>query len=118
MADVFLDREELSVVLGPVERAGALHGSVTVPVPSIRTAAIAVDPFTAIRGIRAPGTGIPGVVALGTWRSRRAGRTFAVAYRGRTALVLELDGQRFDRIVVSCHDARRLCDALSPRGAC
>lgn len=112
MADVFLDRDLVHVVLSPTEQLGALRGELSVPLDRIRAVTVAPDPFDAVHGIRAPGTGLPGVIALGTWRSRRHGRSFVAAYRGRPALVLELEGERLDRIVVSTDDAERLRDVL------
>lgn len=113
MADVFLDRDQVHVVLTPAERMGALRGDLTLPIDRIRSTHVAEDPFAAVHGIRSPGTGLPGLVALGTWRSRRHGRSFVAAYRNRPALVLELDGEPLARIVVSTDDAERLRDALA-----
>lgn len=112
MADVFLDRDLVHVVLSPAEHVGALRGDLCLPLDRIRSARVARDPFDAVHGIRAPGTGLPGVVALGTWRSRRHGRSFVAAYRNRPALVLELEGDHLSRVVVSTDDAVRLRDAL------
>ena len=61
-------------------------------------------PFRELHGIRAPGTGVPGVVALGTWR-HRGGKDFAVVYRGGPAVIVELEGTRYRRLLVSAHDA-------------
>jgi hypothetical protein len=113
MADVFLDRDEVHVVLGPLERLGALHGDLVLPIDRVREASIAANPFTALRGMRSPGTGWPGVIALGTWRSRTHGRSFVAAYRNRPALVLDVDDEHLARIVVSTPDAERLAASLA-----
>ena len=113
MADVFLDNDRLQVVLSPLEHVGALHGDLEFPVSSVRSATTSSDPFAPVRGLRAPGTGWPGGIALGTWRSRRHGRTFAAAYRHRPALVIDLDDAYWSRLVVSTDDADRLAAALS-----
>ena len=42
-----------------------------------------------LRGVRAPGTGIPYVVALGTWRLRK-GKHFVAVYLKRPAYILHL----------------------------
>lgn len=112
MADVFLDRDRVHVLLTPAERVGALRGDLTIGIEQVRATHVADDPFSAVHGIRAPGTAVPGILALGTWRSRRHGRSFVAAYRNRPALVLELDGDRLARIVVSTDDAARLRDLL------
>lgn len=112
MADVFLDRDVVHVVLSPMEQLGALHGDLSIPLDGIRSVRVSEDPFEAVHGIRAPGTGLPGALALGTWRSRRHGRSFVAAYRGRPALVLELRDHRLARIVVSTDESDRLRDLL------
>jgi hypothetical protein len=114
MAELFLDRDHLDLVLGPVERVGALRGGMRIPLDRIREVRVSEQPFAAIRGLRAPGTAIPGVVALGTWRSRRHGRSFVAAYRGRPALVIEFDGGSVDRVIVSIDDAAQLRDRIAP----
>lgn len=112
MADVFLDRDHLSIVLSPLERVGALHGDLEVPIDAVRRVEVTHEPFQAIHGIRSPGTAWPRTIALGTWRSRRHGRTFAAAYRRRPALVIDLRDSHLSRIVVSTDDADRLAGLL------
>jgi hypothetical protein len=113
MAEVFLEDGDVRIALSAGERIGALRSDVVVRAAEVKTSFVADDPFEPIHGIRAPGTAWPRVIALGTWRSRRHGRTFAAAYRNRPALVLDLNHHRLARIVVSTSDAARLATALS-----
>jgi len=53
-----------------------------------------------VHGLRLPGTGLPGVIMVGTWREAQR-VTFAVCHGRGPAVVLELTGQRYDRIVVT-----------------
>lgn len=76
MAHVHVEGETVIVRLSPWERLGAMHGDIRVPREAVTGARVAIDPWTELRGIRAPGTGIPGVVALGTRRGR-FGKDFA-----------------------------------------
>jgi hypothetical protein len=59
--------------------------------------------------MRAPGTGLPGVTSLGT--RRRPG--IAAVCGQRPALVIEMTGAAFDRLIVTCADA---AEAASARG--
>lgn len=112
MAEIFLDGDVVDVVFGPLERAAALMGDVRFSLDQVASTSVAVDPFSAVRGIRAPGFAVPGIVALGTWRSRRHGRSIVAAYRHRPAVVVEVDGQGWQRIVVSADEAVALAHLL------
>jgi hypothetical protein len=112
MARVGREGDELVVRLNDLEKAGALRGDVRVPLSAVRTVTVSERPFRDLRGLRAPGAGLPGVIALGTWRYR-GGKDFAALYRGGPALVVELDeGAPYRRLLVSAHDAVALREEL------
>jgi hypothetical protein len=121
MATLTCDGGELVLQLAPLERLGAFHGDIRVPLAAVERVEISADPWHgAVRGLRAPGTGLPGVIALGTWR-RRGSRDF-VALRGRRpAVVVTLRDAPFGRLIVSDDDAEALAAqiraATSGRGA-
>jgi hypothetical protein len=102
---------ELVVVLNDLEKAGALRGDVRVPASSVRDVRVTYSPFNELRGMRAPGTGLPGVIALGTWRGNGY-KDFAALYRGGPAVVVELEGAPWRRLLVSAHDAPAVVDRL------
>lgn len=111
MATLRREGDEVVLKLNDLEKAGALHGDVRVPAAAVRDVRVSTRPFRDLRGIRAPGTGLPGAVALGTWRYRD-GKDFAALYRGGPAVVVELDGAEFRRLLVSAHDAADVVAAL------
>jgi hypothetical protein len=113
VATIRREGDEVVVKLNDLERLGALHGDVRVPASSVRSVRLTGQPLREIRGIRAPGTGIPRVLALGTWRYS-GGKDFVVAHRNEPGLVVELDGVAYKRLIVSSHDAALLADALQP----
>ena len=53
-----------------------------------------------MQGIRAPGTGIPWVIMLGTLRCKN-GKDFAVVYGRGSAKIYEFSGQPFSRWIVT-----------------
>jgi len=101
MAELEVDGDELVVRLGPWERIGTLRTSdVRVSRRSI-TATRQVDrAHREVRGLRAPGTGLPGRILIGTWL-RRGGKDFVAVSGKGPGVVIELRGERFDRIVTT-----------------
>jgi|1185.fasta_scaffold723316_2 hypothetical protein len=111
MATLRREGDELVVLLNDLEKIGGLRSGPRVPLSAIRDVRVTDNPFRELRGLRAPGTGIPGVIALGTWRYR-GGKDFAALYRGGPAVVVELEGAPLRRLLVSAHDAALLREEL------
>ncbi|HEY0417110.1 MAG TPA: hypothetical protein VGC78_12050 [Gaiellaceae bacterium] len=112
MATLRREGDEIVVKLNDLEKAGALRGDVRVPTSCVRAVRVSQTPFRELRGVRAPGTGVPGVVALGTWRGG-GGKDFAAIYRGGPAVVVELEAGEYRRLIVSAHDAAEVVAALA-----
>ncbi len=90
--------------LSGLERLEGLHGDIRVPVSSVRDVRWTDDAWSKLRGIRAPGTGLPGVVAVGTRRGR-AIKDFAAVHEQGPAVAVELEGADFEGLVVIEEDA-------------
>ena len=115
MARLIIEGSDLVVGLSWLEKLGALRGNVRVPLHAVRDAEAEPDPWGALRGIRAPGTGIPGVIALGT-RRYDGGKDFAVVLGHRSAVRVDLGQESpFGRLVVSVSDPGSTLAAI--RGA-
>ena len=112
MAQILIEADALVVRLNAWERLGAFRGDVRVPRAAVTNARVVLDPWTELRGIRAPGTGIPGVIALGT-RLGRFGRDFAVVYGHRPGIVIECTNTAFRRLIVTDGDPESLARALN-----
>jgi hypothetical protein len=102
MAELRVEGSELVVAMSELEKLGAFRGDVRLPLSAVRAVRVAESPRSELRGIRAPGTGIPGIIALGARRGE--GHDFAAVYHDRPAVVVELDGATFDRLVISADD--------------
>lgn len=104
MARIKVEDGQLVVDLTGFEKVEAFRGDVSVPVSTVRVVRWTSDPWSELRGIRAPGTGVPGVVAVGT---RRGGglKDFAAVHGKGPAVVVECEGADFDRLVVTEDDA-------------
>jgi hypothetical protein len=106
MADLLVDNGALRVRLSSLEKLGAMRGDITIPLGAITAVRVSEDPWSELRGIRAPGTGLPGVISLCTRRGSGF-RDFAAVYgRAGQAVVVEASGAEFDRLVISRKDAR------------
>jgi hypothetical protein len=111
MAELVVKDDVIWLKLSRLERLAALHVDIKVPLSAVVRATVADDARAVIRGLRWPGTGIPGTLLYGTMKGS-FGRDFS-AIRGRgPVLVLELSGQPFARLLVSTPDPAKTIDRL------
>jgi hypothetical protein len=111
VAEIRVDGDQLEVELSGLEATGALHRSIKVPRAQVRSARAVEDGWKELRGIRAPGTGFPSVIMLGTTRGK-FGKDFCAVYKHDPAVVIELEGSEFARLVITTPDAQRVVDEL------
>jgi ABC-type sugar transport system substrate-binding protein len=104
MATFQIEGPTLRLRLSFVEKLEAVRGDVEVPVTSVRAVRAVLTAWPELRGIRAPGTGIPNVIAVGTRRGG-FGKDFAVVHGKGPAVVVELEGTQFARLIVTTPDA-------------
>lgn len=113
MADLFVHRDRLEIHLTSAEKALALRrGDVVIQREHIRSAAITQDPWIWIRGIRSPGSVIPLVLSVGTWKFHGGKDFLLVKGKNRPAVVIDLEGSEFSRVIVSTPQAATLIAAL------
>ncbi|HET6874998.1 MAG TPA: hypothetical protein VFH70_09480 [Acidimicrobiales bacterium] len=114
MATFVITGDMLRLHLSAWERAAAFHGDITVPLRAVTGVEVDDNPFGSLRGMRAPGTGIPGVIAYGT-RRYRGGRDFAAILARRPAVRVDLDPalSPFSRITVSAPDPEHVVRQIS-----
>ncbi len=103
MARIQIEGDELVIELSTLEKIEGLHSNLRFPTSSVRAVRVAKNPYKEISGIRI-GTGIPLVVAVGTWMG--VGHKAFVAVHGhRAAVVIELEGQPLDELIISSDEA-------------
>ncbi|WP_156761239.1 hypothetical protein [Microbacterium karelineae] len=117
MARLLVDTDTLEVQLAPLERALSRRKDVVrVDRSLIAKVQLTDEPFTWLRGVRAPGTHVPGRLAYGTWRSV-FGDDFAAVREGRPGVVIDLEGHgEFERIVLTTRHGVGLVKALQRDG--
>lgn len=103
MATVQLTTETLTVHLTRAEKVLGLLRDLTVPLGAVEEVTVVPDALAAVRGLRAPGLGLPRLRMIGTWR-RSGERTLVSVRRGEPALRLRLRSQRFTSVLVGLPD--------------
>jgi hypothetical protein len=114
VASLAIEDDELVVEMTTAEKLEAVHGEVRVPLAAVRAVRTVGDAWPELRGIRAPGTGIPGKIAVGTRRGS-FGSDFAVVHGTGPAVIVELDGAKYSRLVITNDDAEQLARQIQDR---
>ncbi len=111
MTRLNVEGDDLVLNLSGLEKIEGFHGDIRVPVSSVREVRCTDDPWSELRGIRAPGTGVPWVISVGT---RRGGgvKDFAAVHGQGSAMVVELEGADYGRLVVTEEDAESAASDL------
>ncbi|MFF1876787.1 hypothetical protein [Leifsonia sp. NPDC058230] len=113
MADLHVHPDRLEIHLTPAEKVLALkREDLVVPRDSIRSVAITEDPWIWIRGIRAPGASVPLTLAVGTWKFHGGKDFLLIKGKQRAAVVIDLEGEEYSRVIVSTQHSSKLIEAL------
>ncbi|GAB3555784.1 hypothetical protein [Spelaeicoccus albus] len=107
MANILMDDDTVTVSLSALEKVEALHGDVSVARSAIVGIHEVPDGLAEVHGVRLPGTGLPGMILVGTFREPDR-RTFAVCHGANPAVVFDLKGEHFDRLVVTVDNPEAL----------
>jgi hypothetical protein len=98
--------------LSLLERFGAsVKQDFGVALGAIRSVGVTDDVWGELRGRREPGTAVRGLLALGT-RRHPLGRDFVVVYGKARAVVVELVGVHYLRLVVSAAEPDLIADEI------
>lgn len=112
VADLTVQGDQLILSLSEMEKLEAVHpGNVRVAVTSVRNIEVLDDVLDAVHGIRT-GTGIPGVVVVGTIR-HEGKKAFVVVHHGHPrGVLIHLEGADYDELVVGCDAPEVLAASL------
>lgn len=112
MAELAVHGDELVLSLSEFEKLESLHQDVKVPVPSVLNIEVLDDPLDAVHGIRT-GTGVPGMLVIGTIRYR-GGKAFVVVHHGYPRGVrVRLQGADYDELILGCDEPESLAASLT-----
>ena len=111
MARVSIDGSDLIVEIEGLDKLWALKSRLAIPLANVRGATadpgIAHDP----KGIRSPGSHLPGVITAGTFHLDGE-RVFWDVHDAAKAVVIELTDERYTRLVVQVDDPRGTVDLV------
>ena len=114
MASLLIEDQRLHLSLSGWEQLGSLHADIRIPFSHIVNVEISEKPWRTLRGIRAPGLGIPRIVMLGTMRRKRK-KDFCAIYQNRIAVVVYLREETFERLIVTCEESEKVVRRLKEK---
>ena len=102
MAKVIEQGSNLVLKLSKWEKLGSLQKELVVPKSNLLKKTVFQNPWSkeVLKGMRAPGTGIPYVILLGTMRYK-GGKDFTAIYKRRAVTVYEFKDYAFRRWIVT-----------------
>lgn len=113
MATITLDPTHVTIAFSCRERIAGILRDVRIPRSAVRAARTSTTPLREPQGVRAPGTGLWRRAKIGTWRAPGL-RQLVCVQAGQTAVVIDVDGTRHHRYIVSttADEAERIVAAL------
>lgn len=111
MANVKVEADQLVLELTVEEKLEAIHGDIRVALSAVRSITVVDDALDQVQGIRT-GTGLPGVLVVGTirWAGRKS---FVVVHHGHPrGVVIRLEGTEFDEFVIGTDDPEKMAAGL------
>ncbi len=111
MADLRTEDDEVVLHMSALEKAEGFHGDIRTPLSAVTVVRVVDTAWPEPRGVRAPGTGVPDVIAVGTRRDG-FGKYFAAVHGKGPAVVVELKGDEYGRLIVTADDADAVASAI------
>ena len=111
MARVSITGDDLIVDVEGLDKLWALKSRLTVPLGNVRGATADPGIVREPKGLRAPGTHVPGVVVAGSFYADGE-RVFWDVHNADKAIVVELGDERYARLVIEVDDPRGTVDMI------
>lgn len=109
MAHLVIRDEKVFLTLSLLEVLGAFHLSPSVALSEVESIEVIDNPWVrdVLKGVRAPGTGIPFLVMLGTMRYPK-GKDLVAIYRRKPAAIVTFKSGEFKRWIFEIKDMREV----------
>ncbi|MFJ9517319.1 hypothetical protein ACIRPK_03460 [Kitasatospora sp. NPDC101801] len=105
MARVSVTGDTLTVEVEGLDRLWAVKSRIEIPLSNVRGATADPGIVREPKGLRAPGTHLPGVIVAGTFH-RQGEKVFWDVRNPNLAVVIELSDEKYTRLVVEVADPR------------
>ncbi len=102
MTKIIESVQNIELFLSTWEKIASLHGNLVASKSDLISRKVVEKPFRSglLKGVRAPGTGIPFYILLGTMRYK-GGKDFTMIYGNRPVQVFEFKSGPFKRWIIS-----------------
>ena len=117
LADVIVSPTGVTIAPRGMNKFWSFKRRISIPFTSIRSAVVTSGLRNLPKGIRLPGTAIPGIILAGTYVRKRE-RSFYVLRDGKEIVLLELEDHVYRRVAVQTRDPHgtvATINQLSPR---
>ena len=111
MARVSIEAGELVVDVEGLDKLWALKSRLSIPLANVRGATLDPGIVRDRKGVRAPGTHVPGVIVAGTFH-HEGERVFWDVRDAAKAVVIELDDEQYARLVIQVEDPGATVDLV------
>ena len=115
MAELIRERQELVVKLSALEKAEAVHGDIRVPWSAVQSVTVLDDAIHAVHSLKLPGSRIPGVFAMGTFKSDDGNLFAIVHHQTPRGVKVTLTGTAYDALIIGMPDPEVVVTALTQR---
>ncbi|NXY94129.1 hypothetical protein HYE82_06910 [Streptomyces sp. BR123] len=105
MARITVENTALIVTVEGLDKLWALKSRLEIPLANVRGATHDPGIIRDRKGVRAPGTHLPGVITAGTWH-HEGERIFWDVRNPEKAIVIELADVRYTRLIVEVDNPR------------
>ncbi|WP_329134635.1 hypothetical protein [Streptomyces sp. NBC_00670] len=105
MALIRIDGDDLIVMIEGLDKLWSFKSSLTIPLANVRGATADPGIATEPKGLRAPGSHLPGVITAGTFH-QDGEKVFWDVRDPAKAVVIELADERYARLVLQVDDPR------------
>ena len=111
MARVSIAGDDLIVDVEGLDKLWALKSRLTVPLSNVRGATADPGIVREPKGVRSPGTHVPGVVVAGSFYADGE-RVFWDVHDADKAIVIELGDEKYARLVIEVDDPQGAVDMI------